>query len=180
MGKSRKELSVYITLHSSTFVGWVLKRRFRCDGFIVIKKIIFLRESPGKSHAVLDCVYFWGLSLKTWIHIALGCNHQSITCPSYNLHVQLLWYPNLWPGLRFSGVDDWIVSVIIQYIRNWGCKVEGAWGEKVRLSMFARRAASGLSSCYSSLRILEKIHVVFAVKKLVAIQSWSYSGMVLS
>ena len=67
--------------------------------------------------------------LKVWLHTALGCNHQSFACPSYSLHVQLLWYPMYYPGgmkARVSPVQWSKPHSILAPTRdsNPGCRIQ--------------------------------------------------------
>ena len=55
--------------------------------------------------------YQFQFNFKVWLHTALSCNHQLFACPSYNLDVWLLRYPNLRPwsqGWRLQvSLDPW-------------------------------------------------------------------------
>ena len=56
------------------------------------------------------CYFCQLIPLKLWPNTAQGCNHNQLACPSYNLYVQLLWYPMYYPrGMKWP----WRGSVVV-------------------------------------------------------------------
>jgi len=57
------------------------------------------------------CYFCQLIPLKLWPNTAQGCNHNQLACPSYNLYVQLLWYPMYYPrGMKWPGRGTVVVT----------------------------------------------------------------------